>query len=156
MDQVQLTVALKTSFRAAVALAVETFRTHGFSVAPPLDLQGAFRERLGVPFRSYVLLRLHHDDLALKALAISPQAGAVATCSVSVQGMEDGVVEVTALDPLSALLSASMIEEEAVTLAATEMQEKIVAAIQAIAHAGADRGVEAKVVNTARRAGGKA
>lgn len=155
MDQEQLTVALKTGFRAAVALAAETFRAHGFSVAPPLDLQGAFRERLGVPFRSYVLLRLHHDDLALKALAISPRAGAVATCSVSVQGMEDGVVEVTALDPMSALLSASMLEEEAVTLIATEMQEKIVSAIKALALVGTERGVETKVVSGARRRAGE-
>lgn len=154
MDQEQLTVALKTTFRAAVALAAETFRAHGFSVAPPLDLQGAFRERLGVPFRSYVLLRLHHEELALKALAISPRAGAVSTCSVSVQGMEDGVVEVTVLDPLSALLSASMVEEEAVTLIATEMQEKIVAAIKATAVAGEERGVEAKIVSGARLTSG--
>src|SRR3989338_5261309 len=136
MEQEQLTVALKTNFRAAVALAVETFRAHGFSVAPPLDLQNAFRERLGVPFRSYVLLRLHHEDLALKALAISPRAGAVSTCSISVQGMEGGVVEVMAIDPLSALLSASLVEEEAVMLVAAEMQEKIVAAIKALARAG--------------------
>lgn len=145
MDQEQLTVALKTGFRAAVALAVETFRAHGFSVAPPLDLQGAFRERLGVPFRSYVLLRLHHEDLALKALAISPRAGAVCTCSVSVQGMEDGAVEVTILDPLSGLLSASTVEEGDVSLIAAEMKEKFVAAIKALARAEEERGVAAKI-----------
>ena len=150
MEQEQLTVALKTSFRAAVALAVETFRAHGFSVAPPLDLQNAFRERLGVPFRSYVLLRLHHEDLALKALAISPHAGAVCTCSASVQGTEDGMVEVTALDPLSGLLSASMVEEADVSLIAAEMQAKIVAAIQALARAGEARGVETKIASAAR------
>ncbi|MSO85882.1 MAG: DUF302 domain-containing protein [Rhodospirillales bacterium] len=150
MEQEQLTVALKTNFGSAVALAVETFRAHGFSVAPPLDLQNAFRERLGVSFRSYVLLRLHHEDLALKALAMSAQAGAVCTCSASVQGMEDGMVEVTALDPLSGLLSASLIEEADVSLIAAEMQEKIVAAIQALARAGKARGVETKIVSAAR------
>ena len=147
MDHSQITVAVRADFRAAVALAVETFRAHGFSVAPPLDVQGAFRERLGVPFRSYVLLRLHHEDLALKALAISPRAGAVGTCSVSVQGMEDGVVEVSALDPLSGLLSASMVEEESVTLIAAEMQEKIAAVFQALVGAGEARGIETKVAN---------
>jgi uncharacterized protein (DUF302 family) len=147
MDQSQIAVAVRANFRTVVALAVETFRAHGFSVAPPLDLQGAFRERLGVPFRSYVLLRLHHEELALKALAVSPRAGAVCTCSVSVQGMEDGVVEVTALDPLSALLSASMVKEESVTLIAAEMQDKIAAAFWALARSGKERGIEAKVAN---------
>jgi len=145
MDQSQTTVVVRAGFRAAVALAVETFRAHGFSVAPPLDLQGAFRERLGVPYRSYVLLRLHHDDLELKALALSPRAGAVGTCTVSVQGMEDGVVEIAILDPLSSLLSAAMVEEEAVTLIAAEMQEKIAAAMGALADVGAERGYEAKI-----------
>jgi uncharacterized protein (DUF302 family) len=147
MDQSQISVAVRANFRTAVALAVETFRAHGFSVAPPLDLQGAFRERLGVPFRSYVLLRLHHEELALKALAVSPRAGAVCTCSVAVQGMEDGVVEVTALDPLSALLSASMVKEESVTLIAAELQDKIANAFLALAHAGRERGIEAKAAN---------
>lgn len=156
MDQEQLTVALKTHFRAAVALAVETFRSYGFSVAPPLDLQNAFRERLGVPFRSYVLLRLHHEELALKALAISPHAGAVCTCSVSVQGMEDDVVEVTVLDPLSALLSASMVEEEGVSLIATEMQGKLIAAIKALARAEEARRVETNIVGGVRRMDGPA
>ena len=140
-----MTVALRTTFRAAVALAVETFRAHGFSVAPPLDLQGAFRERLGVAYRSYILLRLHHEELGLKALAISPRAGAIGTCSVSVQGMEDGVVEITVLDPLSSLMAASMVEEDSVTLIATEMRDKITAAIQAIADAGTVRGLAVKV-----------
>lgn len=147
MDHSQITVAVRAGFRTAVALAVETFRAHGFSVAPPLDLQGAFRERLGVPFRSYVLLRLHHEDLALKALAASPAAGAVCTCSVSVQGMEDGVVEITALDPLSSLLSASMVAEDSVTLIASEMQEKIAAAFRALADLGEERGLEPNVAN---------
>lgn len=145
MDHSQITVAIRANFRTAVALAVETFRAHGFTVAPPLDLQGAFRERLGVAFRSYVLLRLHHEELELRALSASPQAGAVGTCTVSVQGMEDGMVEVTALDPLSSLLSASMVEEESVTLIAAEMQEKISGAIRALADAGEERGIEAKV-----------
>lgn len=145
MDQSQTTVAVRAGFRTAVALAVETFRRHGFSIAPPLDLQGAFRERLGVPYRSYVLLRLHHEELELKALAISPRAGAVGTCTVSVQGMEDGVVEITILDPLSSLLSAAMVEEESVTLIAAEMQEKVAAAMWALAHTGMDRGYDAKI-----------
>ena len=150
MDQEQLSVALKAPFRVAVALAVETFRSHGFLIAPPLDLQNAFRERLGVPFRSYVLLRIHHEDLALKALAISPHAGAVCTCSISVQGMEDGVVEVTILDPLSGLLSASMVEEESVSLIAAEMQEKVIAAIKALARVEEAREAEKKIAKGAR------
>ena len=85
--------------------------------------------------------------MALKALAVSPRAGAVCTCSVAVQGMEDGVVEVTALDPLSALLSASMVKEESVTLIAAELQDKIANAFLALAHAGRERGIEAKAAN---------
>ena len=61
MDQDHLTVVLDMPFKAAIERASEAFRAHGFSVAPPLDLQGAFRERLGVPFRPYVLLRLHQE-----------------------------------------------------------------------------------------------
>lgn len=133
MDQDHLTVVLSMPFKAAVERASEVFRAHGFSVAPPLDLQGAFRERLGVPFRPYVLLRLHHEELALRALALSSRAGAVANCSVAVQGMDDGMAEVTALDPLSALVSAASVEEVEVSLIAAEMQERIVEAIEDLA-----------------------
>jgi len=130
MDMDHLTVELDMPFKAAVARVSDVFRKNGFSVAPPLDLQGAFRDRLGVPFRPYMLLRLHHEELALKALSFSPKAGAVAGCSISVQGMDDDMVEVTALDPLSALVSAASVAEVEVSLVAAELQEKIVQALE--------------------------
>ncbi len=151
MDQDHLTVVLDMPFKAAVGRASETFRAHGFSVAPPLDLQGAFRDRLGVPFRPYVLLRLHQEELALRALVLSFRAGAVASCSVAVQGMDDGKVEVTALDPLSALVSAASIEEVEVSLIAAEMQERIVEAMEDIAR----RAGAAQVNGDLGRKGGK-
>ena len=120
-------------------------------MAPPLDLQGAFRERLGVPFRPYVLLRLHQEELALRALALSSRAGAVASCSVAVQGMDDGMIEVTALDPLSALVSAASIAEVEVSLIAAEMQERIVEAMEDMARSAGD----ARVRGEPKRKGGK-
>ncbi len=151
MDQDHLTVVLDTPFKAAVERASATFRAHGFSVAPPLDLQGAFREKLGVPFRSYVLLRLHHEELALRALVLSSRAGAVASCSVAVQGMDDGMVEVTALDPLSALVSAASVAEVEVSLIAAEMQERIVEAMEDLGRPAGD----AKGKSDLRRKGAK-
>ncbi len=151
MDQDHLTVVLDMPFKAAIERASEAFRAHGFSVATPLDLQGAFRERLGVPFRPYVLLRLHQEELALRALALSSRAGAVASCSVAVQGMDDGMIEVTALDPLSALVSAASIAEVEVSLIAAEMQERIVEAMEDIARQSGT----GKIKGDFRRRGGK-
>lgn len=104
-------VRLDVPFEEAVARTREALESEGFGVLTEIDIQAAFREKLGREFRRYIILGACHPQLAHRALTAEPEVGLLLPCNVTVEADPSGATVVRLVEPLSMLgvggLSAS-------------------------------------------------
>jgi uncharacterized protein (DUF302 family) len=93
---------LHTGFADALERARAALQQEGFGVITEIDLQGAFKDKLGVDFRRYSILGACNPALAFEALQLEDKVGTMLPCNVVVQETGDGV-EIAAIDPVASM-----------------------------------------------------
>ena len=89
-------------FADALARVREALKAQGFGVISEIDIQKTFKEKIGVDFRSYVILGACNPTLAHEALRLEDKVGTMLPCNVVVQKTDKGI-EVAAVDPVSSM-----------------------------------------------------
>ena len=117
---------MRGSFDAVVAETILALKAEGFGIISEIDVQKTLRERIGVAFRKYKILGACNPTLAHKALQLEDKIGAMLPCNVVVQELEDGVVEVAAIDPVASMLA---VDNASLKQAAAEVAQLLKRAI---------------------------
>ena len=91
---------LPASFEEAVARTVLALKAEGFGIITDIDVQKTLKDKIGVAFRKYRILGACNPKLAHEALQFEDKIGTMLPCNVVVQELDDGRVEVAAIDPL--------------------------------------------------------
>lgn len=86
------------SFEDVVSRTVDALADEGFGVMWEVDAKATFDEKLGKPFRQYLILGACAPDLAYEALGHEPRLGALLPCNVVVQATDDDQVAVNVVD----------------------------------------------------------
>ncbi|MHC3437698.1 DUF302 domain-containing protein [Natrialbaceae archaeon A-gly3] len=89
------------SFDEVVDRTVDALADEGFGVMWEVDVQATFDEKLGEPFRQYLILGACAPDLAYESLGHEDRLGALLPCNVVVQETDEGHVEVNVVDPVA-------------------------------------------------------
>ena len=100
-------VELPLSFDAALPRVRDALKQEGFGVLTEIDLQAAFRDKLGREFRPYVILGACNPPLAFNAISTDPSIGLLLPCNVTVEWLANGRTGVRLTDP-EALLGSVM------------------------------------------------
>ena len=87
-----------------------------------IDVQQTLKKKLDVDFRKYRILGACHPSFAYKALQAEDKIGTMLPCSVIVQELDKGKVEVAAIDPMA---SMQAIENESLREIADQVQFKL-------------------------------
>ena len=122
------TKKLDTSFEEAVEKTREELTKEGFGVLTEIDVQDAFRKKLGVEFDKYLILGACNPSLAYKALQAEQEIGLLLPCNVIVYEKE-GETHVSAMKPKVAM---SMVENQALEEIAEEADKKLQNAIEGL------------------------
>lgn len=101
-------VKLDLPFDVALARTREALKTEGFGVLTEVDLQAAFKEKLGRAFRPYVILGACNPPLAHTAVSADPEVGLLLPCNVTVEADADGGSVVRLVDPERLLTTAAL------------------------------------------------
>jgi len=117
------------SFEEAVEKTKAALKTQGFGVLSEIDIQGTLKEKIGVDFRKYRILGACNPGFAHKALSAEDKIGVFLPCNVIVQELDNGDIEVAAVDPVASMVS---VKNPALEGIAAEVQSKIEAAVAAI------------------------
>lgn len=117
------------SFEEAVEKTKAALKTQGFGVLSEIDIQGTLKEKIGVDFRKYRILGACNPGFAHKALSAEGKIGVFLPCNVIVQELDNGDIEVAAVDPVASMVS---VKNPALEGIAAEVQSKIEAAVAAI------------------------
>jgi len=113
---------LDVPFDQGVSRVTEALKREGFGVLTDIDVKATMKAKLGEDFRPYRILGACNPQLAHRALKLEDKIGTMLPCNVIVQQHADGVVEVSAVDPVA---SMQAIENPGLAEVAKEVQAKL-------------------------------
>ena len=101
-------IRIDLGFTAAAARVREALKAEGFGILTEIDMQAAFREKLGKPFRPYLILGACNPPLAHRALSADAAVGLLLPCNVIVEEATSGGVLVRLTDPQQLLAAGDL------------------------------------------------
>ncbi|MGM0415949.1 MAG: DUF302 domain-containing protein [Thermodesulfobacteriota bacterium] len=94
---------LDTSMHEARERVVEALAQEGFGVLTEIDVQETLKKKLGVEWPKYKILGACNPNFAYQALQVEPHIGTMLPCNVILRQLDDGIIEVSAVDPLESM-----------------------------------------------------
>jgi len=101
-------VELPLAFDNAVRRVKDALKQEGFGILTEIDLQAAFREKLGREFRPYVILGACNPPLAFSAINADPAVGLLLPCNVTVESVGEQRAIARLTNPEALLATAAL------------------------------------------------
>jgi uncharacterized protein (DUF302 family) len=91
------------SFDDAIEKVMAELKKEGFGVLTDIDVKQTLKKKLDVDFKKYRILGACNPPFAYKALQVEDKIGTMLPCNVIVQEIDEGQVEVAAIDPVASM-----------------------------------------------------
>ncbi len=101
-----------TTFENAIENVTTELKKEGFGILTEIDIQTTFKKKLDVDVNKYVILGACSPDYAYNALKEDSKLGVFLPCNVIVEELNNGRIEVSAIDPLAAMMAVDNIKVE--------------------------------------------
>jgi uncharacterized protein (DUF302 family) len=105
-------IELPSGFSEAIDQVKDAVKQEGFGILTEIDLQAAFREKLGREFRPYIILGACNPPLAFSAINADPAVGLLLPCNVTIESIGEHRTMVRLTNPAGAAgyrISASVV-----------------------------------------------
>ena len=122
MDYYFKTTLSNTTFDKAIEKTINELEKEGFGVLTEIDIKSTLKKKLDVNFYNYTILGACNAPFAYKALQAEDKIGTMLPCNVIIQEKEPGNIEVSAVDPLSSMVS---VENKSLGDIAIEVRDKL-------------------------------
>ena len=110
------------SFENVIEKVTEELKKEGFGVLTNIDIKSTFKNKLDVDVNKYVILGACNPNYAFNALKEDSKLGVFLPCNVIVEEHDNGVIEVSAVDPIASMLS---VKNDKVEVFAKDVLEKL-------------------------------
>lgn len=110
------------SFDEAVERVNEELKKEGFIVLSEINIHEKLKEKLDVDFRKYLILGVCNPRKAFAALQYENKIGTMLPYNVIVQELDNGQIEVSAVDPVASMLA---VKNQNLTEVAKEVKEQL-------------------------------
>jgi len=91
------------SFEEAIEKVIAELKKEGFGVLTDIDVKQTLKKKLDVDFKKYRILGACNPPFAYKALQVEDKIGTMLPCNVIVQEIDEGQIEVAAIDPVASM-----------------------------------------------------
>ncbi len=118
---------IKKDFNSAIDHITDTFMEIGFGVVSRINLNEKFKEKLDIDFRKYTILGVCNPGYAYEALQLEDKVGTMLPCSLVVQEVGNGEVEVAVIDPVE---SMEIIKNDKLKTIMEEVKEMLETAVE--------------------------
>jgi len=98
---------LTLPFDDAIERVIAELQKQGFGVLTDIDVKQTLKKKLNVDFKKYRILGACNPPFAYKALQVEDKIGTMLPCNVIVQEIDEGQVEVAAIDPVASMQAVS-------------------------------------------------
>jgi uncharacterized protein (DUF302 family) len=116
-------------FLAAKDKITDALKTEGFGVLTEIDIQATMKKKLDKNYKPFLILGACNPTYADKVLSIDPNMSAMLPCNVSLRELDNGEIEISAVDPIAAMASLG---NPLIEPLARDVQEKLARVIDAI------------------------
>lgn len=120
---------LDTSMHEARERVIEALSQEGFGVLTEIDVQETLKKKLGVEWPGYKILGACNPNFAYKALQTEPHIGTMLPCNVILRQLDDGIIEVSAVDPLESMQG---VNNQDLGEVATQVRDKLRQVIESL------------------------
>src|SRR5215469_16550897 len=98
-------ISRKTSgdFDAVTTRVKDALKNEGFGVLTEIDVAATLKAKIGKDLRPYRILGACNPNYAFEALSAEPHIGVMLPCNVIVQRYDNGEIEVSSIDPATAM-----------------------------------------------------
>ena len=101
-----------TSFEKAIEKVTEELKKEGFGILTEIDIKATFKKKLDADVNNYAILGACNPNYAFNALKEDSKLGVFLPCNVIVEEHDNGNIEVSAIDPLAAMMAVDNDEVE--------------------------------------------
>lgn len=115
-------------YEKAVERITEELKKEGFGVLTEIDVTETLKKKLNADFKKYKILGACNPPIAYKALQAEEELGLLLPCNVIVYEKDAGSV-VSVFNPM---IMTGLVENKDITSIATEVNEKLKRALDAI------------------------
>ena len=130
-----LSQKLDCDFPTAIERIRASLQEEGFGVLSDIDIQGTLKAKIGADFRPYRILGACNPPLARDALNAESHIGVMLPCNVVVQDRGAEGVEVSAIDPVTAMAG---VNNSAIEPVAHAVRQKLQSALEQAAMGWSD------------------
>ena len=120
---------VSADFESVKKNVIAELEKEGFGILTEIDVQATLKKKLDVDFRKYHILGACNAPFAHKALQAEDKVGTMLPCNVILQELDNGQVEVAAVDPIA---SMQAIDNNVLANIASEISEKLQKVISAL------------------------
>lgn len=117
------------SFDNAIDKVTGALKQEGFGILTEIDVKETLKKKLDVNFRPYKILGACNPPFAHKALLAEKNIGTMLPCNVIVQKTEDGMIEVSAVDPVASMSAVNNPELAGIADEIKNKLERVIAAL---------------------------
>lgn len=98
-----LTKKTNLSFDDAIAKMTSALTEEGFGIISEIDVKETLKKKIDVDFRNYKIFGACNPGFAHKAILLEDKIGTLLPCNFIVQEQAEGVIEVSAINPLETM-----------------------------------------------------
>ena len=117
------------SFEDIIGKIKNGLKEEGFGVLSDVNVKELFKSKLDINFRQYRILGACNPVFSHKALLAEERVGTMLPCNIIVQETADGLVEVSAVDPVASMLA---IDNDPLKVIAAQIGEKLVKVVDTL------------------------
>ncbi|MDO6436540.1 DUF302 domain-containing protein [Cyclobacterium sp. 1_MG-2023] len=117
------------SFAGVKEKVTAALKEQGFGVLTEIDIQATMKKKLDKDYLPTVILGACNPGFADKVLTIDPNMSAMLPCNVTIRELENGKIEVSAIDPEAAMVPVG---KDEIKPLAIEVKEKLAIAVEAV------------------------
>lgn len=107
----------------------ESLSAEGFGIVMELNIQETLREKTGTDIGPYKVLGACNPNFAKQAIAAEPQIGTMLPCNVALRSLDNGKVEVAAIDPVA---SMQAVQNGGLATLAGEVRDRLKRAVESL------------------------
>jgi uncharacterized protein (DUF302 family) len=117
---------IKGTFEEVIEKVTQGLKAEGFGILTEIDVTATLKKKLDVNFKKYRILGACNPPYAHKALQAEDKIGTMLPCNVIVQEIEDGVIEVAAVNPMASMQAVENEKLNDVANEITSMLENVI------------------------------
>lgn len=120
------------SFEKTIEKVSLILMEEGFGIVTEIDVKDIMKKKLDIDFRNYKILGACNPSFAFKALQREDKIGTMLPCNIVVQEIEEGKIEVSAINPMESMMAIDNNELKEIAKEITNRLKMVIKKLDAI------------------------